>query len=82
MRHLRGSCYGNCKVTCGRVDVAIWEVLAIAPARIPAMDRVMETARVLLMVVPMAAAMDRKWKFAKAWAMTSAAPAKVPVMVL
>ncbi len=50
-RHLRSFCYGNCKVSCDRVDVAIWEVLAMAPARFPAMDRMMETARVLVMVV-------------------------------
>jgi len=42
------------------VDVAIWEVLAMAPARFPAMDRMMETARVLVMVVWTAAAMDGK----------------------
>ena len=81
-RHLRGFCYGNCKVSCDTLDVLIWEVLAMAPARFPAMDRMMETARVLVMVVWLAAAMDRKWKFAKAWAMASATPAKVPAMVL
>jgi len=35
-------------------------VLAISSARLPAMDRMMETARVLVMVVWTAAAMDRK----------------------
>jgi len=30
------------------VVVAIWEVLAMAPARVPAMDRMMETERVLV----------------------------------
>ncbi len=34
-------------------------VLAMAPARVPIMDRMMESARVLLMVVRAAAAMDR-----------------------
>ncbi len=62
------------------------------------MDRMMETARVLVMVVRMAAAMDQMWKFAEAQAMASAtvhakirckigmilamAPAKVPATVL
>ncbi len=45
------SCDGLCEGSCDRLDVAIWEVLAIATARFPAMDRMMETARVLVMVV-------------------------------